>query len=76
MTEAPSSKSRVSVEIPKIPRPKHFKVDLSDNPNRNEINNLLQFLKGKDKMVELKQRYLCKISTDRPHFEQVQSEIN
>lgn len=51
MTEAPSAKSRVSVEIPRAPRPKHFSVNLSDNPNRNEINNLLLLLKGKDNMV-------------------------
>lgn len=75
MTDAPSSKSRVTVEIPKVPRPKQFSVKLSDNPNRNEISNLLFLLKGKDNLVEMKQRFLCKLS-DKSHFDNVQTEIN
>lgn len=72
-----TSKSRPKlIEMPHLPRPKHFSVKLSDNPNRVQLNNMLIQLKSKDEMVQLKRKYLTKVSGDRQKYENIQKEIS
>lgn len=63
------TQQRPKIEMPILPRPKHFSVRISEAPNRVEVENMLMLLKSRDKQLEMKQKHLTKAAGGSESFE-------
>ena len=56
------------VEMPEMPRPKHYSVRISQTPNRTELSNMLELLKSRDSQREMKQKHLIRAAGGHEKF--------
>jgi hypothetical protein len=74
-SQSAGTESRTKEGVPRVPRPKHFSVEISQSAGRGEITTVLLQLKGRDEQMEMKQKYLQKVAGDRQRYEHVQRDI-
>ena len=56
------------IEMPELPRPKHYSVNVSSTPSRMEIENMMTLLKSKDSQRDMKQKHLLRQAGDSSKF--------